>query len=635
MTPEGSRQSDMNTPGIEQHPLEDRNDSVITRTIAGRINSWSSSAERLYGWRKEEAIGKVSHELLKTQFPRPLEEIEFELARGGRWEGPLVHTTRDGGRVVVESRWILEPHGEFGTVVESNKLRQEPVSPNSTVDFLTKIATIVLVAGFLSCLIVLLYSLYRYHWTADEFPSTFVIVVYHLFPAVLAGLLLASLWLPPLLRINVAMLLFATGATIYVVETAATIWVSLPSEAAKQEIVARVQAAQEWGVEFDRRTKLEVVTDLRKKGVDAYPSIPAQELLKAHAVGAGLLPLGGISNKVTVLCNESGDYTIYESDEHGFHNPKGIWTARVDIAALGDSNVQGQCVASENNFVALIRNRYPGTLNLGVGGHGPLMMLATMKEYLRFVKPGVVLWFHYEGNDLLDLRRERSDSSLMRYLTDGFAQGLLKRQTEIDHLLTQYVESEMRRGEFSKMLEELSEEVWPPERLLENVAGAVKLRHVRRALGLIDGRVRTDAQSGYRTGDYTGEVRDLFPQVMSQVKAVASEWGGKLYFVYLPEWSTKPEIVRDDKQQVLSVVRNLGIPIIDVQRAFRTHDDPKSLFPFRMVGHYNEAGYRLVADEVLRNLERFSAGSRRSEAGIPFQEGPHNSSPGPGPIAAH
>ena len=72
------------------------NDSVMTRTMDGIINFWNHSAEKLYGWRKEEAIGRVSHNLLQTQFPKPLEEIESELVRNGRWEGKLVHTTRDG-----------------------------------------------------------------------------------------------------------------------------------------------------------------------------------------------------------------------------------------------------------------------------------------------------------------------------------------------------------------------------------------------------------------------------------------------------------------------------------------------------------------------------------------------------------
>jgi PAS domain S-box-containing protein len=103
-----------------QYLFESINDSVITRTIDGKISFWNRSAEQLYGWRKEEAIGRLSHDLLQTQFPKPLEEIESELIRHGRWDGKVVHTTRDGGRLVVESRWSLDINRQSGVVVEVN-----------------------------------------------------------------------------------------------------------------------------------------------------------------------------------------------------------------------------------------------------------------------------------------------------------------------------------------------------------------------------------------------------------------------------------------------------------------------------------------------------------------------------------
>src|SRR4249920_3050039 len=114
-----------------QHFFELVNDSVMTRTMAGIINFWNRSAEELYGWRKEEAIGRVSHDLLRTQFPKPLEEIESELVRNGRWEGKLVHTTREGGRVVVESRWSLELEGQIGALVEINTRSTDPEAPTN------------------------------------------------------------------------------------------------------------------------------------------------------------------------------------------------------------------------------------------------------------------------------------------------------------------------------------------------------------------------------------------------------------------------------------------------------------------------------------------------------------------------
>ena len=58
----------------------------------------------------------------------------------------------------------------------------------------------------------------------------------------------------------------------------------------------------------------------------------------------------------------------------------------------------------------------------------------------------------------------------------------------------------------------------------------------------------------------------------------------------------------DARPHVLRAVRNLGIPLIDIDNAFRPQPDPLALFPFRRLGHYNEAGHRLVAEEVLRTM---------------------------------
>jgi PAS domain S-box-containing protein len=95
---------------------------VMVRDLQGRITRWSRGAQKLYGYTGEEAIGQVSHELLRTEFPEPLETIERRLKSDGEWEGELSHRTRDGTQIDVASIWALhhDPDGNPSRVLESN-----------------------------------------------------------------------------------------------------------------------------------------------------------------------------------------------------------------------------------------------------------------------------------------------------------------------------------------------------------------------------------------------------------------------------------------------------------------------------------------------------------------------------------
>jgi PAS domain S-box-containing protein len=102
--------------------LDLTHDTIFVRDMSDVITFWNRGAEELYGWKSEQAVGKVCHQLTETLFPARLEEINAELFRTGRWEGELIHTKRDGTQVTVASRWALQrdEQGNPIAILETN-----------------------------------------------------------------------------------------------------------------------------------------------------------------------------------------------------------------------------------------------------------------------------------------------------------------------------------------------------------------------------------------------------------------------------------------------------------------------------------------------------------------------------------
>jgi PAS domain S-box-containing protein len=102
--------------------LDLSNDAILVRAGDDRVTYWNKSASELYGFNREEAIGRVSHELLQTEFPESLERITEQFRRDGRWRGELLHTRKDGSQIVVVSRWALDRDhdGNPKCVLETN-----------------------------------------------------------------------------------------------------------------------------------------------------------------------------------------------------------------------------------------------------------------------------------------------------------------------------------------------------------------------------------------------------------------------------------------------------------------------------------------------------------------------------------
>jgi PAS domain S-box-containing protein len=102
--------------------LDLTNDAILVRDAQDRIIYWNDGARDLYGYSVEEALGKVTHKLLRTEHSQSLTDIRKKLERDNRWSGELVHTCKDGTKVVVISRWALDrdAKGRPASILETN-----------------------------------------------------------------------------------------------------------------------------------------------------------------------------------------------------------------------------------------------------------------------------------------------------------------------------------------------------------------------------------------------------------------------------------------------------------------------------------------------------------------------------------
>lgn len=454
---------------------------------------------------------------------------------------------------------------------------------------------------------VLVYALTRYRNSENKL---LVAVVVAGLIGLLALLFAAMRWLPVRHRSRLVAVMTSTILTIYALEALHPVDPMIPGLA-----ICRLAASgcprthrhvdKKPERPYDQRTKAQLLQDLRASGTAAYPHVSPSLLpvivpTDSSSTGPPLFPLAGVSGVITVLSNENGEYSIYESDEHGFNNPKGLYRRRLDVTVLGDSYTQGAAVPPGEDLVSVIRKVYPQTLNFGMSGGGPLLELAVFREYVEPLQPRRVLWIYDEGSDLIDLRREMANQLLVAYLDPLHRNGLIHRQRAIDDLLRQWIDTEISRESSAE---------W--RQVARKLRDTLLLYRLRGSLGLVFGRNEPPSPG------------DLLKEILSLANRSTSQWGGKFYFVYLanvrrvlasagdPALPGDRELfVRRDplrREEVLRIVRELNITIIDTYPNLLRHHDPRELLPFRggpPIQHYNAEGYDLIAQTILSSIDR-------------------------------
>ena len=338
------------------------------------------------------------------------------------------------------------------------------------------------------------------------------------------------------------------------------------------------------GKAYDKRSKFQIFQDLSKKESNIVISISPDKFLDDKNLN--YFPLSGLSNQKTIHCNENGYYSIYQSDRHGFNNPDEEWDKdEIELFLIGDSYAHGACVNEPDTISGNLRkldNSENGILNLGQGGSGPLIQYAILREYLPVKNVKRVLWLYYEGNDLRNLNRELNSQILVNYLKDeNFTQNLILMKQEAEKLLLKKLE----KARFNQ--EAFIRFTW-----------FVKLYSIRQMIFPAPDPVPTPISITTK----------VFENILKLSNKLTRENNSKLYFIYLPAYDryTLDNNHHNYKnyKKVIEIVESLNIPVIDINKElFEKHNDLLSLFPFRVWGHYNEKGYKLVAKTILNKIK--------------------------------
>jgi PAS domain S-box-containing protein len=620
-----------------QAVFDELSDSVMTRTMQGTINFWNRCAEELYGWKQEEAVGRTSHDLLQTQFPKPLSEIESELLANGKWEGQLVHATRDGSRVVVKSRWILDQNGQPAEVVEINtRFTTDRTDPEHPADGYTAatgkqgaaarvrsaksvlnrwlavglliIGAVWLVYAFFGRL--LMRALYasnfaiadklmagrastaveNYYWRADHllWSGTVQIIAVCLITWLLirnaAGTLFAglSLLLSSLLLFGALEMFPALIKTFHL------------------DLISSYFAHRANYIDDDQLI-------FREK--------PLNHGVTTGFKGAAYSAVYGID--VPPMTIE------WKTDEDGFRNSEKM--ASADIVVLGDSYMEYGKTQSDT-FPMRLQEKLSGLTvrNLAKSGYGPFQYLEVLKRFGLKFKPRYAVFAFYEGNDIVDIwlylrwktgKVEDGDLSNLGRRRSFFGRYWLALKTTRDHLggvSLLFVQSMLDKN---PLLGEDRYKIHPD--LAELNLGPGKLERIL----LPDSSTRyfettRDKENWIALEQILREFRDVskanqITPVVLYVPAPArvyapfsTEHSGKNWLALREQEIDNQDVIEN---QVIRIVESLDLDFISLSPVFEREAKDGKLLYYHLDPHWNSEGRAIAAAFVADVLRSQSA----------------------------
>ena len=364
------------------------------------------------------------------------------------------------------------------------------------------------------------------------------------------------------------------------------------------------------GKKYDDRSKYEVYFDAKNLNPNTVVAVHPHYFAKHKELSIyGILPLSGISYSPTILCNENGYYSSYESDRYGFNNPDEVWESdEIEFLIIGGSYTNGSCVNRPHDMASVLRTiSNKNVITTGMGGSGPLLQFASLREYFN---PSVknVIWIYYDFN-LLDLKNELNYPStiLNNYLIDdSYSQNLINKQDFIDKIAVEAIESGIKKNEEGAINQNIQIEkalsALKNEKLSAKLLKILKLHNIRKQLLHIS----------FQENSYPEEE---FKLILSKAKKLTEENNANFYLVYLPTHqrylSNLSSIMYDFNYEfhtkVQKISRELNINFIDLHKDFlEKQSNYRELLPLGIDGHFNINGYKKITEFIYNSIQKIN-----------------------------
>lgn len=294
------------------------------------------------------------------------------------------------------------------------------------------------------------------------------------------------------------------------------------------------------------------------------------------------LYLSGVSNKKVLTCYEFDEYQIILNDRYGFNNKDEVWDKKIKKNIfVGDSFTQGHCVKNEYNLLSSFfkNNESSGgnsTINLGKGGAGPLISLATLIEYLPDDTENIFYVFN-EQNDLDDILNESNNEILMKYLNDrNFKQNLKVKQNLIDEtILKDQKKVNIKKKLYEKKMSYI------------NIFYFTNLKRI-----VIDDLIKIN---------YNFKLLEKFLKELTylvEIKKIKN-----VYFVYLPSQKRiveKNYFFKRKYKKVLNLLDNYNFKLIDLTNyLYKLSEDNN---PWQDLAHFDKKSYSLISSEIYKQF---------------------------------